>query len=74
MITFYLLALGVIIGIVFYGYTKTLRSTGRGGWETDPGSAGMTSGPVNQTRASGAAPKIMPVNVRTGQEEDRDSC
>ncbi|MFW9848242.1 MAG: hypothetical protein ACFFF4_03835 [Candidatus Thorarchaeota archaeon] len=73
MIALYLLALGVIIGIVFYGYTKTLRRPGQPGWETDPSSGGMTSGPVNQTRAMGAAPKVMPVNLRTGHEDD-DEC
>ena len=73
MITLYLLILGVVIGLVFYGYTKTLRSSNRGGWETDPSSGGMTSGPVNQTRAAGAAPKVMPVNLRTGHEND-DEC
>jgi hypothetical protein len=73
MIALYLLALGVIIGLTFYGYTKTLRRPGQPSWETDPGSSGMTSGPMNQTRAVGAAPKVMPVNLRTGHEDD-DEC
>ncbi|MFW9851143.1 MAG: hypothetical protein ACFFF4_18605 [Candidatus Thorarchaeota archaeon] len=71
MITLYLLVLGVVIGIVFYGYTKTLRRPGQPGLEADPSSSGMTSGPVNQTRAVGAAPKVMPVNLRTGHEEEK---
>lgn len=71
MLTIYLLVLGVVIGLVFYVYAKTLRSSGRGGWETDPGSSGMTSGPVNQARAV-AAPKVMPVNIRTGHEDEKD--
>jgi len=73
MITLYLLLLGVVIGIAFYGYTKTLRRSGQPSWETDPSSSGMTSGPVNQTRAVGAAPKVMPVNIRTGHDDD-DGC
>jgi len=75
MITIYLLVAGVIIGLVFYGYTKTLRSSNDGsGWKTDTGSTGMTSGPVNQTRAIGAAPKVMPVNIRIGDEDKKDTC
>ena len=74
MITIYLLILGIVIGIVFYGYTKTLRPRHRGEWETDPSSSGMTSGPVNQTRAQGGGAKIIPLNVRTGSDDEPDSC
>ncbi len=69
MIVIYLLVIGVFIGFAFYAYTKTLRPSSHARWETDPGTSGMVSGPVNQTRASGDAPKVMPVNLRTGHEE-----
>lgn len=71
MIAFYLLIAGVLIGLVFYGYSKTLRPRGHTPEEGDSSSAGMTSGPVNQTRALGEAPKVMPINLRTGHEEDQ---
>ena len=74
MITLYLLILGVVIGAAFYGYTKTLRSNRRGGWETDPSSSGMTSGPVNQTRAQGGGAKIIPLNVRPREDDTQESC
>ena len=70
MIVIYLVVLGVAIGLIFYGYTKTLRPSTRASWETDPGTSGMVSGPVNQTRASGEGPKVMPVNIRTGHEDE----
>ncbi|MFW9918046.1 MAG: hypothetical protein ACFFED_00440 [Candidatus Thorarchaeota archaeon] len=70
VIVIYLMILGVFIGLLFYAYTRTLRSSARAAWETDPSTSGMVSGPINQTRASGEAPKVMPVNIRTGYEDN----
>lgn len=70
VIVFYLLMIGVFIGLLFYTYTRTLRPSARARWENDPGTGGMVAGPVNQTRASGDAPKVMPVTLRTGHETE----
>lgn len=70
MIVLDLLVIGVFIGLLFYGYTRVIRRPSLPGLERDSGSTGMTSGPVNQTRAAGIIPKVMPFNVRSGHEED----
>ncbi len=71
MIILYLTVFGIIVGLLFFGYTKTLRPTNLANPEGDSGSIGMVAGPVNQQRAAGIIPKIIPVNIRTGQEDDK---
>jgi hypothetical protein len=73
MIAFYLLLAGMLIGIVFYVYSKSIRRPRTISLDNDTSSVGMTAGPVNQTRAAGLIPKIIPVNLRTGKEDEKES-
>jgi hypothetical protein len=72
MLVLGLVVIGVFIGLLFYGYTRIIRRPSLPGLERNSTSTGMTSGPVNQTRAAGIVPKVMPVNIRTGHEEDEE--
>ncbi len=71
MIILYLTLFGIIVGLLFYGYTKTLRPATETGRKSDTSSTGMVAGPVNQQRAAGIIPKVIPVNLRTGHEDDK---
>ena len=72
MIVLYLTIFGVFIGLLFYVYTKTLRPTTRTDVTEDSSSTGMVAGPVNQQRAAGIIPKIIPLAIRTGKEDENE--
>jgi len=73
LILTHLLIAGMAIGVAAFLYSIRQRKSARPGAVREPSVSRMMAGPVNQVRAVGVLTKIMPLHIRSSDDQGESS-